>query len=132
MTRAWRTAVGYDSGLDGRTVKIDLRGDGFILIGRDTVTNEDQPADLTISGKISLIEGILTRRLHGPTELREGRLSIRPLSLAVGMQSDLDALIARIPWGELSPPLCPGHDAASSITPTGPGASAVFEPEMLQ
>jgi hypothetical protein len=132
LTRSWLVAVGSDSGLGGRTVKIDLRGDGFIFIGRDTVTNEDRPADLTISGKISLIEGILTRRLHGPTELREGRLSIRPLSLAVGMQAQLDALIARLDWDVPSPAPTPRTESAFSAVLAGSGPPTIFEPGMIE
>ena len=43
-----RTAVGADSGL-GKSLKFDLKGDGVIHIDGGEVTNEDKPADLTMT-----------------------------------------------------------------------------------
>ena len=48
MTERVRGAVGADSGL-GKTLKFDLKGDGVIHIDGGTVTNEDKPADLTMT-----------------------------------------------------------------------------------
>ena len=44
ITERFRGAVGADSGL-GRSLKFDLKGDGFIHIDGGSVTNEDKPAD---------------------------------------------------------------------------------------
>ena len=48
LTRKVAAAVGADSGL-GKSFKVDLRGEGFIHIDGADVSNEDKPADLTVS-----------------------------------------------------------------------------------
>ena len=48
LTQRVAAAVGEDAGL-GKTFKVDLRGEGFIHIDGANVTNEDKPADLTVS-----------------------------------------------------------------------------------
>ena len=48
LTQRVAAAVGEDAGL-GRTFKVDLRGEGFIHIDGASVTNEDKPADATVS-----------------------------------------------------------------------------------
>jgi putative sterol carrier protein len=48
ITDRMKTAVGADSGL-GKSVKFDLRSEGVIRIEGGAVTNEDLPADCTIS-----------------------------------------------------------------------------------
>ena len=45
ITERMTTAVGGDSGL-GKSLKFNLKGDGFIFIDGGNVSNEDAPADL--------------------------------------------------------------------------------------
>ena len=48
LTERVTEAVGEDSGL-GKSFKVDLRGEGFIHIEGGAVSNDDKPADLTVS-----------------------------------------------------------------------------------
>jgi putative sterol carrier protein len=48
VTDRIKTAVGDDSGL-GKSLKFDLKDAGVIHIDGGTVTNEDKPADLTMT-----------------------------------------------------------------------------------
>src|SRR5258706_398210 len=48
ITDRVRTAVGTDSGL-GKSLKFNLKSDGVVLIDGATVSNEDKPADLTLT-----------------------------------------------------------------------------------
>ena len=47
LTESMKAAVGADSAL-GKTLKFDLKGEGFIYIDGGWVTNEDKSADLTL------------------------------------------------------------------------------------
>ena len=79
VTEHIRTAVGDNSGL-GKTVKIDLGDAGKIYIDGastpNTVTNEDKPADATVTISwddfIALSEG----KLDGMMAFMQGKLKI--------------------------------------------------------
>jgi len=79
VTEHIRTAVGDNSGL-GKTVKIDLGDAGKIYIDGastpNTVTNEDKPADATVTMTwddfIALSEG----KLDGMMAFMQGKLKI--------------------------------------------------------
>ena len=79
VTEKIRAAVGDNSGL-GKTVKLDLDGQDKIFIDGasvpSTVTNEDKPADATVSMKwddfIALSEG----RLDPMMAFMQGKLKI--------------------------------------------------------
>ncbi len=78
------------------TVKFDLKGEGVIVLDADTATNDDRPADLTVTisiddlraigrGKLSLMSAVTTRRL---------RLS--DMGTATAMLGQLKTLVARV------------------------------------
>ena len=46
--RIRRAAASEQRGL-GNTIKLDLKGEGFIHVDGAAVTNEDKPADLTVT-----------------------------------------------------------------------------------
>src|ERR1700723_478740 len=60
------TAVGADSGL-GKTLKFNLKGDGFIFIDGGSVTNDDSPADLTITISSADLEAMGAGKLDAMT-----------------------------------------------------------------
>ena len=75
LTERVTEAVGEDSGL-GKSFKVDLRGEGFIHIDGGRVTNDDKPADATVSMKwddfIALSEG----KLDPMMAFMQGKLKI--------------------------------------------------------
>jgi putative sterol carrier protein len=66
ITDEIRKAVAVDPGL-GKTLKLDLKGDGCIFLDGSIVTNDDQPADcvlLKISGDMTVamkLPGLLAK-----------------------------------------------------------------------
>ncbi len=95
MTERVRNAVGDDSGL-GKTLKFDLKDDGVIHIDGGTVTNEDKPADLTMTiSKDDLIlmgEG----KLDATMAFMSGKLKLSDMGLAMSLQPKMQALFANM------------------------------------
>ena len=95
LTDRMKTAVGADSGL-GRTLKFNLKGEGFVFINGGTVTNDDAPADLTLSitmdDLISLGEG----KLDPMTAVMTGKLGLSDMGVAMGLQGKMQALFSKL------------------------------------
>jgi len=95
MTERVRGAVGEDSGL-GKTLKFDLKDDGVIHIDGGTVTNEDKPADLTMTiSKDDLVlmgEG----KLDATMAFMSGKLKLSDMGLAMSLQPKMQALFANM------------------------------------
>jgi putative sterol carrier protein len=96
LTDAIRNAVGSDSGI-GKSVKYDFKGDGFILIDKDKVTNEDGPADLTMTISLPDFLSMGTGELDPMAAALTGRLKFSNMFTALGLQSKVVALMDRIP-----------------------------------
>ena len=86
ITDRFKTAVGSDSGL-GKSVKFDLKGDGFIFIDGGTVTNEDKPADCTIIVAKDDFEKMAQGQLDPTMAFMQGKLKINgDMSVAMKLQ----------------------------------------------
>ena len=90
-----RTAVGDDSGL-GKTLKFNLKGDGFIFINGGSVTNEDSPADLTITISSADLEAMGAGKLDAMTAVMTGRMQLSDMGVAMGLQSKMTALFSKM------------------------------------
>ena len=75
LTRKVAAAVGEESGL-GRSFKVDLRGEGFIHIDGGQVTNEDKPADATVSMKWDDFMALSEGKLDPMMAFMQGKLKI--------------------------------------------------------
>ena len=75
LTERMRVAVGANSGL-GKTLKFNLKGEGFIYIDSGSVTNEDKPADLTLTVTIDDLRAIGQGKLSPTTAAMAGRLGV--------------------------------------------------------
>ena len=95
MTERVRGAVGSDSGL-GKTLKFDLKGEGFIHIDGGNVTNEDKPADLTMTiakdDLIAMGEG----KLDATMAFMSGKLKLSDMGLAMSLQPKMQAMFAKM------------------------------------
>ena len=95
MTERVRGAVGADSGL-GKTLKFDLKGDGIIHIDGTNVTNEDKPADLTMTiakdDLIAMGEG----KLDATMAFMSGKLKLSDMGLAMSLQPKMQAMFAKM------------------------------------
>ena len=91
ITDRFRSAVGADSGL-GKSVKFDLKGDGFIFIDGGTVTNEDAPADCTIIVSKDDFEQMGQGKLDPTMAFMQGKLKING---DMGVAMKLQPLLAK-------------------------------------
>ena len=95
ITDKIRAAVGADSGL-GKSLKFDLKDDGVIHIDGGSVTNEDKPADLTLTlSKDDLIE-IAQGRLDATAAVMGGRIKLSDMMLAMSLQPKMGALFSKL------------------------------------
>lgn len=95
ITERMRTAVGDDSGL-GKSLKFDLKNDGVIHIDGGQVTNENKPADLTLTISKDDLEAMGKGQLDAMTAVMSGRLQLSDMGLAMQMQPKLQQLFARM------------------------------------
>ncbi len=91
ITDRFKTAVGADSGL-GKTIKFDLKGDGFIFIDGGTVSNEDKPADCTVIVSKDDFESMAAGGLDPTMAFMQGKLKING---DMGVAMKLQPLLAK-------------------------------------
>ena len=94
ITERFRSAVGADSGL-GRTIKFDLKGDGFIYVDTSSVTNEDKAADLTITITKDDLEDLGQGRLDPMSAVMTGRMKLSDMGVAMQLQPKMQALFSK-------------------------------------
>jgi putative sterol carrier protein len=95
LTERMRNAVGTESGL-GKTLKFDLKGEGFIHIDGGAVTNEDKPADLTLTIKTQDLIAMGQGKLDPMTAVMTGALRLSDMGVAMGLQGKMQTLFAKI------------------------------------
>jgi putative sterol carrier protein len=91
FTEKMRAAVGADSGL-GKTLKYDLKGDGFLYIDGGSVTNDDKPADLTLTISMGDLYALYSGKLSPMSAVMTGKLKMSDMGLAMQLQSKLETL----------------------------------------
>ncbi|HEY5106702.1 MAG TPA: SCP2 sterol-binding domain-containing protein [Caulobacteraceae bacterium] len=95
ITDRLRTAVGTDSGL-GKTLKFNLKDDGFIFIDGGTVSNEDKPADLTLTIALQDLVAMGEGKLDAMAAVMSGRLQLSDMGLAMSLQNKMTALFSKM------------------------------------
>jgi len=95
VTDRIKTAVGDDSGL-GKTLKFNLKGDGFIFIDGGSVNNEDKPADLTITISSADLEAMGAGKLDAMTAVMTGRMQLSDMGLAMSLQGKMTTLFSKM------------------------------------
>jgi putative sterol carrier protein len=95
LTQRMQTAVGTDSGL-GKSLKFNLKGEGFIYIDGGSVTNEDKPADLTLTITMKDLIAMGQGTLDPMTAVMTGALGLSDMAVAMGLQGKMQALFAKI------------------------------------
>src|SRR5258708_19742092 len=95
VTDRIKTAVGADSGL-GKTLKFNLKGDGFIFIDGGSVTNDDSPADLTMTISSADLEAMGAGKLDAMTPAMTSPPQPSPMSLAIALPTNLHTLSSNI------------------------------------
>ncbi len=95
LTDRIRTAVGADSGL-GKTLKFNLKGEGFVFIDGGTVSNEDKPADLTMTIALNDLVAMGEGKLDAMAAVMTGKLQLSDMGLAMSLQSKMQALFSKM------------------------------------
>ncbi len=86
ITDRLRRALEGQPGLE-RTLKLDLRGDGFVFIDGAEVSNEDRPADCTVSVSADDLAALANGLLDPMNALMRGRMRVSgDMSVAVRLQ----------------------------------------------
>jgi putative sterol carrier protein len=95
LTDRMKTAVGADSGL-GKTLKFNLKGEGIVYIDGGTVTNEDKPADLTLTISMDDLISLGEGKLDPMTAVMTGKLQLSDMGVAMGLQGKMQALFSKL------------------------------------
>jgi putative sterol carrier protein len=98
VTAQIRAAVGKDSGL-GKSVKLNLKSDGFVLIDGATVSNEDGAADLTITLSLQNLLAMGQGALDPVMAIMLGKMKCSDLGTLIALQNPLKAIIAKVHGG---------------------------------
>ena len=95
ITDKIRAAVSADSGL-GKSLKFDLKDDGVIHIDGVAVSNEDKPADLTLTMSKDDLLDIAAGRLDPTAAVMGGRIKLSDMMLAMSLQPKMGALFSKL------------------------------------
>lgn len=95
ITDRMKTAVGTDSGL-GKSLKFNLKGEGFIFIDGGAVSNDDKPADLTLTISMDDLLALGEGRLDPMTAVMTGALGLSDMGVAMGLQGKMQALFSKL------------------------------------
>ena len=94
LTERIRLAAASGDGL-GRTVKLDLKGEGVIYLDGASVTNEDRPADLIVSVSRSDLVKLGKGELDPMRAVMTGRLKLSDMGLAMRLMPEVRALFRK-------------------------------------
>src|SRR5580693_4228882 len=95
ITDRMKTAVGTDSGL-GKTLKFNLKSDGVVYIDGGSVTNDDKPADLTLTISMDDLISLGEGKLDPMTAVMTGALGLSDMGVAMGLQGKMQALFSKL------------------------------------
>ena len=95
LTERMKNAVGTDSGL-GKTLKFNLKGEGFVYIDGGTVSNDDKPADLTLTISMDDLISLGEGKLDPMTAVMTGALGLSDMGVAMGLQGKMQALFSKL------------------------------------
>ena len=95
MTERIRGAMDPDPQI-GKSIKFDLKGDGFIHIDGTTVTNEDKPADLTMTISKDDLIAMGEGKLDATMAFMSGKLKLSDMGLAMSLQPKMNAMFSRL------------------------------------
>jgi putative sterol carrier protein len=94
LTDRIRRAAASDA-LEAPSVKLDLKGEGVIHIEGADVSNEDKPADLTVTLAKRDLEALGKGELDPVRAMMSGRLKLSDMALAMRLQPRIQALFER-------------------------------------
>lgn len=94
LTDRIRRAASSGAGVD-KSIKLDLKGEGVIVIDGAEVTNEDRETDLTVTISRKDLEALGRRELDPTRAIMTGRMKLSDMGLAMKLQSQIQALFSK-------------------------------------
>jgi len=94
LTERIRQAAASDQEM-GKSLKLDLKGEGVIHIDGAAVSNEDRPADLVVTLAKRDLEAIGAGKLDPVRAMMSGRLRLSDMGLALQLRPQIQALFER-------------------------------------
>lgn len=94
LTDRIRRAAASDPQTD-KSVKLDLKGEGVIHIAGAAVTNDDKPADLTVTLAKRDLEALGKGELDPVRAMMSGRLKLSDMGLAMQLQPRIQAIFEK-------------------------------------
>lgn len=94
LTERIRHAAASDAGL-GKSIKLDLKGEGFIHVDGPAVTNEDKPADLVVTVALRDLAALGKGELDPTRAMMSGRLRLSDMALAMKLQPRIQSLFSK-------------------------------------
>lgn len=94
LTERIRGAVAAGPNLD-RSLKLDLKGEGVILIDGAEVSNDDRAADLVVTVSRRDLEALGKRELDPARAMMTGKLKLSDMGLAMKLQPALQTLFSK-------------------------------------
>lgn len=79
----------------GQSVKLDLKGEGVIHIAGAAVSNEDKPADLTVTIARRDLVALGRGELDPVRAMMTGRMKLSDMALAMKLQPKIQAIFAK-------------------------------------
>jgi putative sterol carrier protein len=98
LTDRIRRAAASDAeppALGEKSVKLDLKGEGVIHIAGAAVTNDDKPADLTVTLAKRDLEALGKGELDPVRAMMSGRLKLSNMALAMRLQPKIQAIFQK-------------------------------------
>jgi putative sterol carrier protein len=94
LTDRIRLATGGTADL-GKTIKLDLKGEGFIHIDGASVSNDDKPADLVVTVALNDLKALGKGDLDPTRAMMSGRLRLSDIGLAMKLQPAIQSLFSK-------------------------------------
>ena len=94
LTDRIRKAASSDVALD-KSIKLDLKGEGVIVIDGAAVSNEDRATDLTVTISRKDLEALGKRELDPMRAIMTGRMRLSDMGLAMKLQPQIQALFSK-------------------------------------
>ena len=94
LTDRIRGAASSDVALD-KSIKLDLKGEGVIVIDGAEVSNDDRATDLTVTISRKDLEALGKRELDPMRAIMTGRMRLSDMGLAMKLQPQIQALFSK-------------------------------------
>jgi len=94
IRRAAASDAASSAGLE-TSIKLDLKGEGFVHIAGGFVTNDDAPADLVVTVALKDLAALGKGELDPTRAMMTGRLKLSDMGLAMKLQPKIQSLFSK-------------------------------------